>query len=689
MPLPFVCHCARRYADVLIKNLSSSATLAVLIGLSALLFGTPLTHEKVAGSIVIICTSYIYVLYAHKVVQEGEACVGVRRICAHIRKRCFTFGYGIFVDDDAPTVAPADISLAPHRCTPRYCKVLAFLAASVAVGCIGAFVSLGSLPTEGGNSSLATTSRSNTASMPKSLLPLPFEPLAPAESLTPAVPPRSLMPPATTLPLPPTTPPALQSLPPPPAPPPHAPHPPWSLLPAPQSLPLPPAPHPPRPLPPAPQSLSPPPVPPLSLTKVAFVIRGLIFKRNSQPAGGRLHPTSDHDLLRSAWPSMLENLVMPARLCGFDVRIHIVMHPNSRARMDDTYIHRLRAIDSSASIWTVPADTPDSQFDVPRAFLLQQFDASAYQLVVMTRDDMVYRPGSWDALSSRYDPGKLNIVSTDCSNHVWDGFHVFPASEAAVFARAFTGKWAHGLVSSIALEETGQLNVWFTGMYAQPDECEPAMGYLDRGDQSIHDRFPTLSEQNQYSEEEAGENNHCCAVAHQELDSLRGLRSCPILSQLPPARPEPPFPPAPPKPPPRIPSSYVVPRSTYPCCSESGPCENEYMRPDDPHHPACELPKEPRFALVLHGMVSKLSGKTVTSDSDEDYDSTNFVDPVPVYQHFVRFLMEPSGGVSKFDVFMHTATPSQLVRHMLANIYQPISANFTARYHSEWKPMQG
>jgi len=85
-------------------------------------------------------------------------------------------------------------------------------------------------------------------------------------------------------------------------------------------------------------------------------------------------------------------------------------------------------------------------------------------------------------------------------------------------------------------------------------------------------------------------------------------------------------------------------------------------------------------------MVSKLSGKTVTWDSDEDYDSTNFVDPVPVYQHFVRFLMEPSGGVSKFDVFMHTATPSQQIRHTLANIYQPISANFTARYHSEWKP---
>ena len=110
------------------------------------------------------------------------------------------------------------------------------------------------------------------------------------------------------------------------------------------------------------------------------------------------------------------------------------------------------------------------------------------------------------------------------------------------------------------------------------------------------------------------------------------------------------------------------------------------MRPDDPPHPACGPPTEPRFALVLHGLVSKVSGKTVTWDSDEDYDSTNFVDPVPVYQHFIRFLMEPSGGVSNFDVFMHTATPSQQVRHTLANIYQPIKANFTIHYHSEWKP---
>ena len=414
------------------------------------------------------------------------------------------------------------------------------------------------------------------------------------------------------------------------------------------------------------------------------MIRGLIFKRDAQPAGGSLHPTSDHDLLRSGWPSMLENLVMPARLCGFDVHIHVIMHPNSRARLDDEYMQRLRAIDSGASIWTVPADTPDSQFDVPRAFLQQQFDASAYQLVVMTRDDFVYRQGSWDALSSRYDPRKLNIVSTDCSGHVWDGLHVFPASQAAVFARAWSGRWAHDLVSRIDLEETGVLHVWFTGMYGQPDECEPAMGYLDRGAHSIGNRFPVLFEQNQYSA--AWDGGHCCASAHQELESMRGLHSCPILSLLPPALPEPPFPPAPPKPPPRIPSSYVLPTSTYRCCGGHELCQDEYMRPDDPHHPDCTPPTEPRFALVLHGMVSKLSGKTITWDSDEDYNSTNFVDPVPVYQHYVRFLMEPSGGVSNFDVFMHTATPSQQVQHTLASLFQPIKANFTTRYHSEWKP---
>ena len=99
----------------------------------------------------------------------------------------------------------------------------------------------------------------------------------------------------------------------------------------------------------------------------------------------------------------------------------------------------------------MPADTPDSQFDVPRAFLQQQFDASAYQLVVMTRDDFVYRQGSWDALSSRYDPRKLNIVSTDCSGHVWDGLHCsLPHKPRSLRVHGLAGgltTWSRGLTS--------------------------------------------------------------------------------------------------------------------------------------------------------------------------------------------------------------------------------------------------
>ena len=55
---------AYKYADVLIKNLSTSATLALLVGFSAAFFGKPLTFNSVSGSIVVITTSYIYLRHA-------------------------------------------------------------------------------------------------------------------------------------------------------------------------------------------------------------------------------------------------------------------------------------------------------------------------------------------------------------------------------------------------------------------------------------------------------------------------------------------------------------------------------------------------------------------------------------------------------------------------------------------------
>ena len=61
---------AYKYSDVLVKNLASSATLAVLVGVDALLFGARLTFDGVAGVVVIVVTSR---LYLRRGVVEGAA----------------------------------------------------------------------------------------------------------------------------------------------------------------------------------------------------------------------------------------------------------------------------------------------------------------------------------------------------------------------------------------------------------------------------------------------------------------------------------------------------------------------------------------------------------------------------------------------------------------------------------------
>ena len=55
---------AYKYADVLIKNLSSSATLVVLVALSAFLFHTELAFTSIMGCVSIVVTSYIYLGHA-------------------------------------------------------------------------------------------------------------------------------------------------------------------------------------------------------------------------------------------------------------------------------------------------------------------------------------------------------------------------------------------------------------------------------------------------------------------------------------------------------------------------------------------------------------------------------------------------------------------------------------------------
>jgi len=282
------------------------------------------------------------------------------------------------------------------------------------------------------------------------------------------------------------------------------------------------------PPPPSTRSLSPPAPRPTPAPKVAFVVRGLIYDPHRAARGGWLHPVGDHDFLSRAWPSMLANLVRPARECGFAVDVYVAMHHNSLARLSSEYLSRLHSIDSNVTVWISSPETVDQQFDLAKAFL-EQFDGVAYDLVILSRDDFVYRWGSWKALSNGYDSSKLNIVSTDCSNHLWDGLHVFPGSATPIFAHAFGGWWAHDILDKSDYN-WDQLNLWFSELYGQPDACEPAMGYLDRGvGASINEHYSTFEIQNAYAREVHDDEYHCCSMAHKELNEMPRLRQCPVL----------------------------------------------------------------------------------------------------------------------------------------------------------------
>ena len=204
---------------MLIKNLSSSATLAVLVGLSSLLFGTPLTHEKVAGSIIIVCTSFIYVMHAPPTaVQEGEACVGVRHICARLQSRCHAIPYSGLSEPSTDVVA------GPHKLTRQFCKLsVYFVLSMLAGGSLGvAAFSQASPLTETAQSSQIPASVSNLSSTANSRSPTepPPPPADPPPPPDPLPPPPSPPPPLSPSPTP--TPPSAPP-PPPPALPPNVP----------------------------------------------------------------------------------------------------------------------------------------------------------------------------------------------------------------------------------------------------------------------------------------------------------------------------------------------------------------------------------------------------------------------------------------------------------------------------------
>ena len=52
--------------------------------------------------------------------------------------------------------------------------------------------------------------------------------------------------------------------------------------------------------------------------------------------------------------------------------------------------------------------------------------------------------------------------------------------------------------------------------------------------------------------------------------------------------------------------------------------------------------------------------------------------------HFVKFLMEPSGGSDSFHTFVHSSVTSNEVQQQLLRLYKPVATSFIGRYGSVW-----
>lgn len=117
-------------------------------------------------------------------------------------------------------------------------------------------------------------------------------------------------------------------------------------------------------------------------------------------------------------------------------------------------------------------------------------------------------------------------------------------------------------------------------------------------------------------------------------------------------------------------------------------CVYKHMKPKDPRHPNCNVSaglegKRPRFALVLVGLVTPRNGLASPNSSPKQKLSA-FIDVHMVQRHFMRYLVQPSGG--DVDVFLHTAAPSLELRAKLLEVWKLTAYEFTGPYEEDWGP---
>lgn len=258
---------------------------------------------------------------------------------------------------------------------------------------------------------------------------------------------------------------------------------------------------------------------PSPLIRVAFLVRGLFFHEHVLPlsTGSKVLKPYTHSLLR-AWPSMEKNIISRMQDCGYSVDTFLATYSN----VPITYSAQAKQATKAATMLIYDPNVVQHQFQLATRALQDIVAYSVsnkrqYDLLISTRDDYVYNANFWPVLSARFDHKAINVINNDCANNAWDGFHIFPWSDAPFAIELFnmsTGGRGHS-IPQIAKARGRDVVFWLAGMYGQPDRCAPALGEVDRDGQKAYT-----------------EHGHCCTHAATDIQKAieqGGDRQCPLL----------------------------------------------------------------------------------------------------------------------------------------------------------------
>ena len=105
----------------------------------------------------------------------------------------------------------------------------------------------------------------------------------------------------------------------------------------------------------------------------------------------------------------------------------------------------------------------------------------------------------------------------------------------------------------------------------------------------------------------------------------------------------------------------------------------------DPPHPNCPSQAQARIALALHGSVSGLRLRaSALLASSRSVRLADFANVSRTNHDLLTYLMEPSGGASLFDTFIHSTVPSREVQSRMLSLYEPIAARFDGSFARIW-----